>query len=71
MRCVHLDRSGWQCPREARERAEFCADHTRFLDPEWPESRSRYPLRYRLAALALLLLFLFEGYQTVLSWLGS
>ena len=56
---------------EVLERAEFCADHTRFLDPEWPESRSRYPLRYRLAALALLLLFLFEGYQTVLSWLGS
>jgi len=56
---------------EARERSEFCPDHTRFLDPEWPEPRSRYPFRYRLAALALLLLFLFEAYQTVRSWLGS
>ena len=70
MRCMHLDRSGWQCPAEALEGTEFCADHTRFLDSEASESRSRYPFLYRLAALALLLLFLLNAYQTVLSWLG-
>ena len=67
---MHLNRSGWQCPAEALEGTEFCADHTRFLDSEPSESPSRYPHLYRLAALALLLLFLLNAYQTVLSWLG-
>ena len=67
MRCMHLDRSGRQCPAEAREGTQFCPDHTPFSDPEH-ESSGR-PLVYRLAALALLLIFLYNYYQTVLGWL--
>lgn len=70
LRCMHLDRSGWQCPAEAREGTEFCADHTPFLEPEHESRRSR-PLIYRLAALALLLIFLYNYYQIVLGWLGG
>ena len=66
---MHLDRSGWQCPAEAREGTEFCADHTPFLDPEH-ESSGR-PLVYRLVALALLLIFLYNYYQIVLGWLAG
>ena len=68
MRCMHLDRSGWQCPLVAREGTEFCPDHTPFLDAD-PESRGGRPLVYRLAALALLLIFLYNYYQIVLGWL--
>ena len=53
---------------EAVEGAEFCADHTRFLDPE-NQSYKPTPLLYRLTALALLLLFLYNYYQIVLGWL--
>ena len=70
MRCMYLDGSGRQCPAEALDGQEFCAPHTRILDPEWPDSGSRYPLLYRLAALALLLIFLFNAWQTLRSWLN-
>jgi hypothetical protein len=64
---MHLDRNGWQCPLEAREGTQLCPDHTPVLEPE-PESSGR-PLIYRLAALALLLVFLYNYYQIVLGWL--
>ena len=70
MRCMHLEQSGWQCPMEAVEGTEFCADHTRFLDPD-NEPDKRTPLVYRLTALALLLIFLYNYYQIVLGWLGE
>jgi len=68
MRCMHLDSSGLQCPLEAVEGAEFCVDHTRFIDPDI-ESNQRTSFLYRLTALALLLLFLYNYYQIVLGWL--
>lgn len=68
MRCMHLDSSGLQCPLEAVEGAEFCADHTRFVDPD-SGSNQGASLLYRLTALALLLLFLYNYYQIVLGWL--
>jgi len=70
VRCMHLDRSGWQCPMEAVEGTEFCADHTRFLDPD-NEPYKGTPLLYRLTALALLLVFLYNYYQIVLGWLAE
>ena len=66
---MHLAQSGRQCPLEALEGTEFCADHTRFLEAE-NESGSHTPLVYRLTALALLLLFLYNYYQIVLGWLN-
>lgn len=65
---MHLDKSGRQCPLVAVEGTEFCADHTQFLDPEI-ERGTRMPLVYRLTALALLLIFLYDYYQIVLDWL--
>jgi hypothetical protein len=65
---MHLDASGSQCPMEAIEGTQLCADHTQFLDPD-NEADRRTPLLYRLVALALLLLFLYNYYQIVLSGL--
>lgn len=70
MRCMHLDRRGWQCSAEALEGSEFCADHRPFLGAEETEPNSGRPLLYRLAAFVLLLIFLFNAYQTVRAWLG-
>ena len=70
VRCMHLDESGWQCPLEAVEGTQLCADHTRFLDPD-SEPSQRTPLLYRLTALALLLIFLYNYYQIVLGWLAE
>lgn len=55
---------------EAVEGTEFCADHTRFLDPDNEPNQST-PLLYRLTALVLLLVFLYNYYQIVLGWLGE
>lgn len=69
MRCMHLDESGRQCPMEAMEETTFCPDHTKFLDPENDPDR-RTPFIYRLVALTLLLIFLYNYYQVILSgWL--
>jgi hypothetical protein len=68
LRCMHLHPSGQQCPLVAEEGSEFCADHTQFLEPD-AGSDSRLPFTYRLTALALLLIFLYSYYQTVLGWL--
>ena len=70
MRCVYLNRRGEQCPAEAVDGNEFCADHRPFLDAEETEPKNARPLLYRLAALVLLLIFLFNAYQTVRAWLG-
>ena len=65
VRCMHLEESGGQCPMEAVEGTQLCADHTRFLDPD-NEPDKRAPLLYRLVALMLLLIFLYSYYQIVL-----
>lgn len=70
MRCVHLNRQGEQCRDRALEGKDFCAYHYRILEGEEPEDTSRFPLIYRMAALALLLIFLFQAYQTLRAWLG-
>ena len=70
MRCVHLNRIGEQCRDQALEGKDFCAYHCRILEGEEPEEKSPFPLIYRLAALALLLIFLISAYQRVRTWLG-
>jgi hypothetical protein len=81
MRCVHLNRIGEQCRDQALEGGQLCPYHTRIFEDEDLDQRfevvegrrdrvSRYPLIYRLAAGALLLLFVMQIYQTVVSWLG-
>ncbi len=73
MRCLHLNRSGWQCPAETVEGSDFCADHLSIPDsipdPDNGKAKGRIPYIYRLAALALLLIFLFNAYQTLRQWL--
>ncbi len=81
MRCVHLNRVGEQCRDQALEGSHLCPYHARILEGDDPDQRfealearrertSRFPLIYRLAAAALLLLFVLQAYQTILSWLG-
>lgn len=81
MRCVHLNRVGDQCRDRSLEGGQLCAFHARILediDPEErmdaasgrSESRSRFPLIYRLAALILLLLILLDTFGSIGSWLG-
>ena len=69
MRCLHLGRSGWQCPAEAIEGSDFCADHysvpDSVLDPDAVDDRNRRPYIYQLAAFLLLLIFLANYYQTI------
>lgn len=80
MRCVHLNRAGRQCGNQALEGGQFCALHSPMLENDNPQNRvsaleddadsgAHFPLVYRLAALALLLLFLLQGYQAIRSWL--
>ena len=81
MRCVHLNRVGEQCRDQALEGRQLCPFHARILEDEDPDVRleagsghreatSRFPLIYRLAALGLLLLFLFDAYRALRTWLG-
>ncbi len=70
LRCVHLNRLGRQCPSEALPEDVFCAAHSPDRELESPEPDNRRPSIYRLVALLLLLIFLFNAYQTVLGWLG-
>ena len=69
VRCLHLSRSGWQCPAEAIEGSDFCADHTpvpdSVLNPDGAGEGSRRPYIYQLAAFLLLLIFLMNYYQTL------
>ncbi len=70
MRCVHLNRLGRQCPAEALPEDMFCAAHSPDRELESPEPDERRPGIYRLVALLMLLIFLFNAYQTVLGWMG-
>ena len=81
MRCVHLNRVGEQCRDQALEGRQLCPFHARILEDDDPdrrlesmagrgESTSRFPLIYRLAAVALLLIFLLDAFRTLRSWLG-
>lgn len=70
MRCLYLDRRGLQCPLEALEGSEFCADHRPISDAEETESTRSRPFAIRLVALVLLLMILYNAYHTVLEWLG-
>ena len=81
MRCLHLNRVGEQCRDQALDGHQLCAFHSRILEDDDPEMRresgstgrggvSRFPLIYRLAALALLLIFLLNAVGSIRSWLG-
>jgi hypothetical protein len=72
---------GEQCRDQALEGRQLCPYHARILEDDDPESRleaitgaseraSRFPLIYRMAALALLLIFLLDGFGALRSWLG-
>ena len=83
MRCVHLNRVGEQCRDQALEGRQLCAFHARILEDLEDddldsrqeaasgrrEGLSRFPLLYRLAALALLLIFLMDAFGALRSWL--
>jgi hypothetical protein len=81
VRCVHINRVGDQCRDQALEGRQLCAFHARILediDPEErmdaasgrSESRSRFPMIYRLAALILLLLMLLDTFGSIRTWMG-
>ena len=70
MRCLYLYQSGSQCPVEAIEASEFCADHYSNPDSEGAEAANNIPWVYRLTAFLLLLIFLAKAYQTLLRWMG-
>ena len=81
MRCVHLNRVGDQCQDQALNGRQLCAFHARMLEDYDPdgnveaasasrtESRSRFPMIYRLAALILLILLLFQTFGSIRTWL--
>ncbi|MCH7977866.1 MAG: hypothetical protein IH935_02665 [Acidobacteria bacterium] len=48
----------------------FCAAHSPDRELGSPEPDERRPGIYRVVAFLLLLIFLFNAYQTVLGWLG-
>jgi hypothetical protein len=74
MRCLYMNQSGWQCPAEALEESNFCADHCSppdlLEDAETARSLGIITYIRRLIALLLLLIFLFNAYQAFLQWLG-
>lgn len=51
------------------EGRDFCEAHRSIPDPDIAEGKGRIPYIYRLAALVLLLMFLFNAYQTFRQWL--
>lgn len=72
MRCVHINRIGEQCPDQALPRKRYCSFHSRILEDHDPDAgldasngsrASRFPWVYRLAAIALLLIFLYAAFQ--------
>ncbi|MCH8268297.1 MAG: hypothetical protein IH846_12325 [Acidobacteria bacterium] len=48
----------------------FCAAHSPDRELGSPEPDNSRPAIYRVVAFLLLLIFLFNAYQTVLEWLG-
>ena len=70
MRCVHLNRLGRRCSAEALPEDVFCAAHSPDRELGSPEPDNSRPAIYRVVAFLLLLIFLFNAYQTVLEWLG-
>ena len=69
LRCLELDSKGRQCQQEAMLGKDFCADHhpiLRFLTPEASPNR---PLIYRIAAIGLLFIFLYNGYLILMQWM--
>ena len=79
MRCVRLNRIGEQCTDQALAGKKYCPYHSRILEDHDPDLRldalagsrvSRFPVVYRLAAIALLLIFLYAAFQTSLRWLS-
>ncbi len=71
MRCVRLNRIGEQCPDQALAGKKYCPYHSRILEDHDPDhhldrtagSLSRFPTVFRLAAIALLLIFLYAAFQ--------
>ena len=70
MRCVHLNRLGRQCSAEAFPEDVFCIRHLPGQKTGSLEPTNRLRALYRLVALFLLFIFIFNAYQTVLGWLG-
>ncbi len=79
VRCVRLNRIGEQCRDQTLEGRRLCSYHSRILEDHDPDRRlealagsriSRFPVVYRLATIALLLIFLYAAFQTALRWLG-
>ena len=75
VRCEHWNRIGEQCPDQALAGRKYCSYHSQILEDHDPDrgsdtssgSRSsHHPLIYRLAAIALLLIFLYAVFQTLL-----
>jgi hypothetical protein len=76
---VHLNRLGDQCLDQALPDRQLCAFHARMLEdyddetegrsPERNETKSRFPIVYRLAALVVLLLILMETFGSIRTWL--
>ncbi|OFV98989.1 MAG: hypothetical protein A3F68_13420 [Acidobacteria bacterium RIFCSPLOWO2_12_FULL_54_10] len=71
MRCLELDSKGRQCPQEALPGKDFCADHHPILRILTPEANPNRPLIYRIAALVLLFIFLYNGYRILMQWMRS
>jgi len=83
---VYLNRVGEQCRDQARLGSQLCAYHASILEgrdladnrplqtPASPGARttvpSRFPFIYRLAAALLLLIFIFNGFSMLRSWIG-
>ncbi|MBI4460281.1 MAG: hypothetical protein HY648_09525 [Acidobacteria bacterium] len=68
-RCIHIDPQGAQCSARALTGTQFCPDHLPLVEEE-PRLGGGLPLRYRLAALALLLMILWNIYEAVRASLG-
>jgi hypothetical protein len=70
VRCVRLNRIGEQCPDQALEGKKYCSYHSIILEDHDPDGAidgvSRYPMIYRLAAVVLLLIFLYAAFQALL-----
>ena len=50
---------------------DFCADHHPILRILTPEANPNRPLIYRIAALVLLFIFLYNGYRILMQWMRS
>jgi len=70
-RCLHLDKHGRPCTREAEPDADLCAVHGNPLPARQPLTTAVVrKIIFRLAAAILLLTFLVQGYLFLKAVLG-